>query len=310
MGMEIRAYPGRADWMLAVALWVGLFIGYGLLAQAAITLDGKLGLDRALADPLEANYLHPLFIPVLLVAIKAGLLIGLDAQASGTLLSAFCGASAVALYFLLLRRIGIHALIGLLYALLIAWCNPTLENATSVELYSPMLLALALVFHACWNELATPSRRSAWWLGGACLLLVNLHAACSIVVLFIYLGLCHQRGWRWRSTIQYLLQGSAIAIILGITVIHIYHQHPRHLENSSEFIDLFSNSSEGKSPLMRLLSAPMTDIHLNIGLGLFPAIAGWRMLRRSSPFFGFVIPAVTMVHVMIFSFWIVDVGNF
>ncbi|MCL5269745.1 MAG: hypothetical protein M1457_04140 [bacterium] len=295
---------------ILVLLAVFLLI-YALLMQAPPTLDGVIYLYQAWARPRQFNHYHMLYVPLLSVAMDLGGWVGnFRAQTSGTMLSAAFMAVAAGLFYLLLRRAGIGVGLALIFALLFGLANPALENATTVEIYAPAMAAVLLTLHAFWREMEHPAARHAMALLGACALVALIHVGFCPWVLALYLSLSWVHRRRPRQALGYLLHGAAVLVIL---LLAIALAGPSARATGNQYAWMFGEYFNRMPPwrmLYRLLAAPMSDVNFNMGLALFPAIAGWPIMARRWPALAVLTAVATVLFLGFFSFWIVDCGNF
>lgn len=267
------------DAALALAIAAVLALVYALLIQASYTWDGAFLTKNAL-KPNEYFYAtHLIFGPWLKLTMSVGAGLKLDPRVAGSVQSALTMAGTMALLFIAMRRCGVARGWAALFTLLVALNAPSLENATTVELYGLAMIAVMLSLHAFLSEARRPGRGGAWWLIAANIFVVWVQVGFAFWVLSQYVALAiHERNAR-RAVFRFAQGFCVLAGMLG----GVWASRAIGLKEYGAYdymVSTFYQTQSLGSHALNFVLAPATWFQAFAGLAVFPAITGWLIERR------------------------------
>jgi len=279
------------------------------LTQRNPTYDGAAFLAAFDESPRPSLAHHPLFGYLLWGFISVGRVLGVGVILSGQIFAAVFGGLSIALFHLLLRRHGIAQFGAVTYALLLALNMTVLENATSVELYTPALAAIVLSLHALRSVVLSPGARSTLLLLVSCLLVTLLHLGFSLWVFALFVALAITSG-DWKNALQWIMRGAMVLAALVLWLFADGHLVGEGLEKQSEFFGAHGQLEDFPSALWYLFVRPLLYFGRYAGLILFPATLGLVILYRERRVEFWLAGLAGVIFWGVFSFWACDFGSF
>ncbi|MEN6627048.1 MAG: hypothetical protein ABFD69_12555 [Candidatus Sumerlaeia bacterium] len=293
----------------AAGLAALLAVAYASLIQFNLTWDGAFFVREelgAVRDPIET---HLLFGPWLRLWLVAGAWLHLEPRVAGSLQSAVTMACAMGLFFLALRRCGTGRGWAAVFTLLMGCNAPVIENATTVEVYAPAVLAVMLSLHAFLGEAASPGRRGAIRLIAACILVAFCHAGYCFWILSAYLAL----GLYERRPARFALRMAQGAVVVLALVAVKYAAARAGVDTANSVESMYRKFYLKQSVWMHAVNiamAPADSIQAFAGLAIFPAVLGWRVARRRLGALAIHAVLSLILFIAFFHAWNIDFGNF
>lgn len=306
----------RADRILPILILIAFPVFYLALRRESLTYDGGAFIAYFGDVRNPTNPLHPLFGRIMSAVLALGRLAGLRDAVSGAIQAAVFAAAGVALFYSLLRAWGVRPPVSLLYALLLGLNATMLENATTVELYTVSLVALALSFHAFRRATSAPSRRNAVFLALSWLIVLSLHAGFGLWVLAMFICVVrHDRGrsGAWRT--WFGLAAGVLAVLAAWTLIEGHYPGGTRATDAAsdrtpEFFAFFWQSGSFRQGLLNCLITPARDFAAFAGWLCFPALAAWPALRREEPELVLLFLLASLMSFAVYAHWVADEGSF
>lgn len=308
MDTEPARITGR-DFLISCALGLMGIIFFTALTQRNLTYDGAAFLAHFGESPRPAHLHHPMLGYLLFAFVRVGAMVSVAPVLAGQLFAAVFGGLAIAAFHALLLRHAVTRLCAGIYAALLGLNMIVMENATSVELYTPTLVAIVLSLHAVRSVTLSPTgwNRALVWL--TCMAVVGMHVGFSLWVFAIYVALAiESRNWL-RGTV-WLLHGALV--LAGLMLWLFLEGHLNHgvFEEREGFFQTFGRLDSTASALLILLETPLMYFGRYAGVTIFPAAIGLAFFWRARHVEFSLAVISTFILWIVFSFWACDYGSF